>query len=141
MSLNHKVLTLGYCGLIPFVGLALLIWVAPPEYQPFIALGLTGYAAAIISFLGGIHWGIGLKEEAEYKNFHFIWGVIPSLVAWIGVIMPAYAALPMLALMLLIGYWVDRKTWPLVGLEQWLKMRLTLTLVAFLSCLVALGAT
>lgn len=140
MNIKNRVLTLGYAGLVPFVTFAVLIWIVSPELQPFVALALTGYASSIIAFLGGIHWGIGFKQDVEHRAFHFVWGVIPALAGWICVIMPAYAALPLLAMMLIICYLVDRKTWPLVGLEEWLKLRLVLTVVATLSCLFAAGA-
>jgi hypothetical protein len=138
--LKNKVLVLGYCGLIPFVVFTVCIWIVTPELQPFVALALTGYAASIVSFLGGIHWGIGFKQDVKHKDFHFIWGVIPSLAAWICVIMPAYAALPLLAVILVVCYLVDLKTWPLVDLQEWLRLRLVLTVVAALSCLIAAGA-
>ena len=140
ISINKKVLTLGFAGLIPFVSFAVLIWVVSPELQPFVALALTGYASCIIAFLGGVHWGIGFKQDVEHRTFHFVWGVVPALAGWICVIMPAYAALPLLAVILIICYLVDRKTWPLVGLQEWLKLRLTLTIVSTLSCLLAAGA-
>ena len=133
-------MVLGYCGLIPFVVFTVCIWIVTPELQPFVALALTGYAASIVSFLGGIHWGIGFKQDVKHKDFHFIWGVIPSLAAWICVIMPAYAALPFLAVILVVCYLVDLKTWPLVDLQEWLRLRLVLTVVAALSCLISAGA-
>ena len=51
--------TLGYGGLIPFVGLAALLWLVDRPLQPWVGAGLAAYAALIVSFLGGVHWGIG----------------------------------------------------------------------------------
>ncbi len=138
--MKNKVLTLGYAGLIPFVVFAALIWMVSPDLQPFVALALTGYASSILAFLGGIHWGIGFKTDVEHRAFHFVWGVVPALSGWVCVIMPAYAALILLAVMLTVCYLVDRKTWHLVGLEEWLSLRLILTIVSVLSCLFATGA-
>ena len=132
---------LGHAGLIPFVVLALLLWIVTPEAHPFVAIALTAYAATITSFLGGIHWGIGLRHNAPQRQLHMVWGVIPSLVAWVAVIMPAYAGLPLLALLLVACYLVDRKTWPEAGLRDWMTMRFRLTAVATLSCVIAAGAT
>ena len=91
---------LGYAGLIPFASLALLMWIVTPEAHPLVAIALTSYAATICAFLGGIHWGIGLRHNAPSRKLHMVWGVVPSLVAWIGVMMPAYAGLPVLAVLL-----------------------------------------
>mgnify|MGYP006186552421 FL=1 len=102
---------------------------------------MTGYGAAIVSFLGGIHWGIGLRHNAPQRKLHMVWGVIPSLVAWIAVIMPAYAGLPLLGFLLMACYLVDHKTWPEAGLRDWMTMRFRLTVVSTLSCLLGAAAT
>ena len=132
---------MGYGGLIPFVVLALLLWIVTPEAHPYVALALSGYAATITSFLGGIHWGIGLRHNAPQRTFHMVWGVVPSLVSWVAVIMPAYAGLPVFGLILIACYLVDRKTWPEAGLREWMTMRFRLTLVSTLACLLGAGAT
>jgi hypothetical protein len=134
---------LGYAGLIPFVTLSALMWLVAPEFQPFVAIGLSGYAAVICSFLGGIHWGIAFLEDdpghlVRGTGFHFVWGVVPALVAWIAVVMPAFAGLPVLALLLAVCYAVDRRTWNSPALRPWLTLRFRATVVAVLSCL--LGA-
>ena len=138
MPAHQTITRLGYAGLVPFVLLAALMWLIDRELLPFVAIALGGYAAAIASFLGGVHWGIGFMKGGTAPRFHFIWGVVPSLIAWLALMMPAYAALPLLGLVLVACYGVDRHTYPAVGLASWLPMRLRLTLVATLSCL--LGA-
>jgi len=56
-----------YAGLIPFVGLALLMWIVTPEAHPFVSIALSAYGATIAAFLGGIHWGIGLRHNAPQR--------------------------------------------------------------------------
>jgi ABC-type amino acid transport system permease subunit len=141
---RKQVKLLAYAGLTPFVGLAVLLWLVDPDLHPFVALAMTGYGASIVSFLGGIHWGIGFRNVSRMHNaplFNFGWGVVPSLLAWIAITMPAYAGLPLLAAILFLCYAVDRKTYPEVGLEEWLPMRWHLTWVAALSCLMGAAAT
>ena len=68
---------LAYAGLIPFVVMAILLWLIDADLHPFVALALAGYGAAIVSFLGGIHWGIGFRNVARMHNaplFNFGWG-------------------------------------------------------------------
>ena len=135
---------MAYAGLLPFMGLSVLLWLVDPDLHPFVALALAGYGASIVSFLGGIHWGIGFRNASRMHNapmFNFGWGVVPSLLAWIAITMPAYAGLPLLALILGLCYAVDRKTYPEAGLEEWLPMRLHLTVVAAISCLMGAAAT
>ncbi|PIT79910.1 DUF3429 domain-containing protein [Limnohabitans sp. JirII-31] len=132
---------LGYAGLIPFATLALLMWIVTPEAHPLVAMALTSYAAVICAFLGGIHWGIGLRHNAPSRKLHMVWGVVPSLVAWVGVMMPAYAGLPLLAVLLIACYLVDRKTWAEAGLRDWMTLRFRLTVVSTLACLLGAAAT
>jgi Protein of unknown function (DUF3429) len=133
---------LGHAGLIPLVGLALLVWLVTPDLQSWVALALAAYAALIASFLGGIHWGIGWSQMARVPDgkAHFVWGVVPSLLAWPGLVMPPYAGLAWLGLVLIICYLVDRKLYPQAGLAAWLKLRFRLSAIAALSCFIGAGA-
>jgi hypothetical protein len=140
MSTPQVISRLGYAGLIPFVLLAALMWLVDAELLPFVAIALGGYAAAIVSFLGGVHWGIGFMKGEAAPRFHFVWGVVPSLMAWLALMMPAYAALPLLGLVVVACYAVDSKTYPAAGLASWLPMRLRLTTVATLSCVLGAAA-
>lgn len=140
MSAEQTLTRLGYAGLIPFVVLTALLWLVDAELLAFVSLALGGYAAAIASFLGGVHWGIGFMQGSAAPRRHFIWGVLPSLVAWLALMMPVHAALPLLALVLAACYAVDRQSYPTVGLAGHLPMRLRLTVVATLSCLLGAAA-
>ena len=140
MSTEQTINRLGYAGLIPFVLLAALLWLVDADLIPFVAIALGGYAAAIVSFLGGVHWGIGFMKGNAAPRFHFIWGVVPSLMAWVAMMMPAYAALPLLGLVVVACYAVDSKTYPAAGLASWLAMRLRLTVVATASCVLGAAA-
>lgn len=126
------------------------MWLVHSALLPFVSIALAAYATTVVSFLGGIHWGMGFIQGTQAEKpvtasgieprFHFIWGVVPSLVAWLALMMPAYAALPLLGLVLVACYVVDRKTYPPAGLAHWLPMRLQLTSVATLSCVLGAAA-
>lgn len=131
---------LGFAGLIPFAALALLMWRVDAGQQAVVARALAAYAATIVSFLGGVHWGIGFLQGDAAPDFHFAWGVVPALVAWLALMLPDLMALPLLAVVLMACYAVDRKSYPAAGLSRWLPMRLQLTGVASLSCLLGAAA-
>jgi Protein of unknown function (DUF3429) len=131
---------LGYAGLIPFVLLAALLWIVHVDLRPLLTIALTSYAGLIASFLGGIHWGIAAQRPQHEQRFHYIWGITPSLIAWLALIMPAYAGLPLLALLISICYLVDLKSYAAAGWSAWLPMRLKLTAVSAGSCLIGAGA-
>lgn len=135
---------LGYGGLIPFGLLALLLWLVKADLHPFVATALLCYGAVIASFLGGIHWGIAFNlppAKAEQAKHHVLWGVIVSLLAWIAAMMPAFAGLPLLGLLFVASYAVDRKLWPAAGLGAWLTLRFRLSVLAALCCVVGASAT
>ena len=81
---------LGYGGLIPFVGLALVVW---------------------------------------------LWGVVPSLLAWLGLQLPVASGLILIAVLLWVCFAVDRVVYTRFSLRAWLPMRLLLTAVASVSCI------
>lgn len=129
-------LRLGYAGLIPFVAGAALTWLVRPDAHPYVVDALAKYASLIVSFLGGIHWGLGMRQ-AEGSGARYAWGVLPSLLAWIAVVMPAYAGLAALGAVLVVCYLVDRRVYPALGLKGWMTLRFRLTVVASLSCFIA----
>lgn len=142
--------TLGHAGLIPFVLLAALLWLVNTELRAWVAIALAGYAALIASFMGGVHWGIAwlaARHAAAHgepphhaQRKHLLWGVVPSLLAWPGLLMPPFAGLAWLGFVLVLCYLVDRTLYAQAGLQQWLTLRFRLSGVAALSCFVGAGA-
>ena len=136
---------LGHLGLAPFLLGALLIWVSvwaglAPDLHEFVTKSLSAYSGLIVSFLGGIHWGLALRMTAPPPTL-FIWGVVPSLVAWLAVMMPPYAGLVVHGVMLLVCYAVDRRIYPVQGAAQWLTLRFRLSTVASFCCFLGAAGT
>jgi amino acid transporter len=134
-ALDPRALRLGYAGLVPFVVGAALMWLVLPDARLHVSKGLTAYAAVIVSFLGGIHWGLGFRQQGS-QPASFAWGVAPSLVSWIALMMSPDAALIVLGVMLVVSYLVDRKVYPLQGARGWLTLRFRLSVVASLCCFI-----
>ncbi len=128
---------LGVGGLIPFVGLALASWLAPPVYQPEVVRALAAYAATIASFVGALHWGAAMHRSDLNTAAALTWGVVPSLVAWLALLMNPSTALLLLSALLVTCFAVDRLVYPRMGLSGWVPMRLQLTAVATASCMAA----
>jgi hypothetical protein len=126
-------LRLAYAGLLPFVVLAALVWIVRPDAHAYVTLALSGYAAVIVSFLGGVHWGFAFRQ-VQPDPMLFVWGILPSLVAWVAVVMPPYAGLVVHGVMLVACYLRDRTVYPREGAAGWLTLRFRLTAVASLAC-------
>jgi hypothetical protein len=126
--------TLGYGGLIPFVGLAVALWLWP-AHRPMAGLALLGYSATIASFLGAIHWGLTMRDAQGQSRSLLAWGVVPSLLAWVALMLPVASGLLLITALLWACFAVDSRVYPRLGLRAWLPMRLLLTAVASLSCI------
>ncbi|EFN57231.1 hypothetical protein CHLNCDRAFT_143716 [Chlorella variabilis] len=126
---------LGFSGALPF-------WVFSPSVAPLLPLDLllepsmlastgllqVGYGATILSFLGGVHWGLAMTNVGGDVAFRmadqrYLWSVLPCLMAWPTVAMPA--------MLLGVVYAVDR-AWAKKGLlpPWYIRMRLPLTCMA-----------
>ncbi|MFZ4061805.1 MAG: DUF3429 domain-containing protein [Polynucleobacter sp.] len=109
---------LAYAGLIPFVGLALMVQLAPTPLNYLSAESLAAYGAIVTSFMGALHWGANLHtlgklppgDKWEDRNA-WIWGVIPALVAWVALHIYIPVGLVILASTLLIQRNIDQNTY------------------------------
>jgi hypothetical protein len=133
MPLPSWALRLGYAGLLPFGLGAALVWLVRADAHPYVVAGLSAYAAVIVSFLGGIHWGLAFRLP-EPPRLLLVWGVVPSLAAWMAVLMPPPAGLVVHGAMLAGCYAVDRRIYPAQGVGRWLTLRFRLSAVAALCC-------
>lgn len=96
-------LLLGLAGLLPFWGLALGLAVTPVAGWTAgqLAAALAAYGAIIVSFLGGIRWGLATARQGAASQYGL--AVLPSLVAWAALalpIVPRLASLGIVALAL-----------------------------------------
>jgi len=73
---------LGYAGLLPFMILAMSLWIFPDIYFERITQALLSYAAIILSFMGAVHWGLAMVMEDAHRRLQFVISVVPALVAW-----------------------------------------------------------
>ena len=133
---------LGYAGLLPFALGALGALLLPTGAAAFCTRALLAYGAAILSFLGGITWGLCVAAAAlpiETARREFLYSVCPSLLAWASLLLPTHAALWMLAVGIALAFAHD--WWRAASLElpAWFRtLRMRLSLGAVVSLL--LGA-
>lgn len=127
---------LGLAGLIPFVGLACVQVFSPPGWRMLAASALLSYGVVIVSFLGGIHWGLALRQSRASAG-SWLWAITASLLGWFAALLEGLWGQALLALTLLLCLWVDHKVYRRLGLQAWLPLRRLLTVVATLSVLAA----
>lgn len=123
-------------SLVPFVLGAALVWFVRAELTPFVASAVAAYAAVVIAWLGGIHWGLAFRQKVPSPSL-YVSGVGLAAPAWLGVVMPPHAGLVVQGLVLAVSYLVDRRIYATQGVGSWLTLRFRLSVVGSLGCFLA----
>ena len=121
---------LGGLGLIPFAGLAAATVLLEGAPKLAAAHALSAYGAAILSFLGGVHWGLAIAGEAVRTNLapRLVLSVTPSLIAWSALLVPPAGGLLVLAASVAALLWIDLRMTRLAQAPAWYpKLRIPLT--------------
>lgn len=127
---------LGLAGLLPQFACVVVLYAGPAEWREAALAIAFAYAALILSFLGGMWWGIAAAAPAAQrrKALGWLWiaAVLPSLVAlacflpWaLGWAWPE-PSLVMLGGALLVSLGVDAKLGALAP-RWWLALRVPLS--------------
>jgi len=61
---------LGGLGASPFIGLAAASSLLAGAPRSLVAYALVGYGATILSFLGGVHWGLAISPQNRLDREH-----------------------------------------------------------------------
>jgi hypothetical protein len=138
-------LILGIAGLLPFVALSLALaaGLTLPLFtdEDSMRVALVGYGVVILSFLGGVRWGLALKEDESGEgkaSRDFIIAVIPALLGWFAWFQPSPADLWWLAVAHILLGLLDYGLACRVIVQEWFgRLRLGLSAVAALSLIVA----
>ena len=83
-------LLLGTAGLIPFVTPPLIMYAQEISCPELIDVQLY-YGAVILSFLGGVRWGMAATPGSPIPGTwgQYSWSVTPSLIEWAGLMKPS----------------------------------------------------
>ncbi|MGD0103005.1 MAG: DUF3429 domain-containing protein [Rhodopila sp.] len=98
------VLPLSLLGLVPLIVLACGAVGQIPETAERMLVGLIDYAALILAFAGGVHWGLALVPETIRPALRFGAGVLPMIVAWVALVLAQLVAPAVALAVLIIGY-------------------------------------
>ena len=72
-------------GAVPFVAAAAAAFLLPPVHHARLVYAASTYAAVILSFLGGIQWGLGVSLSATAPRSArtlFLVSITVSLAGW-----------------------------------------------------------
>jgi uncharacterized protein DUF3429 len=128
---------LGYGGLVPFAGTGVLAWISWPTEMAHTALqAQLVYAAIVLSFIGGIRWGIAMTKRGHFKRrapeglgTEFALAAMPAIIGWLVLFAPAEVALVVFALFFAAQALSDRRAVQAEDAPDWYgPMRLQLTI-------------
>ena len=136
------VILLSATGLLPFLAGAGLSWANHPSLAETAAFAVLTYGAVILSFLGGIVWGVAAASSHRLVKEHsvelFALSVIPPLVGWSALFLESPQGYSLLALAFLGQLALDKRMRDLRLVPWWwIGLRLALTSGVILSLLVA----
>ncbi|HFB2048299.1 MAG: DUF3429 domain-containing protein [Hyphomicrobiaceae bacterium] len=124
----------GWAGVIPFVVMTFVLVLADEIWKPKIELVLPLYSAVILTFMGGVHWGIAMVK-IHTSLWLYSTGIIPSIFAIISILLPSYYAVLVLISGFIILLATDIYLVSFEALPSWYgNLRIYLTL-AVLICL------
>ena len=137
---------LGLVGLAPFVGCGLAA-LGPHSggYDLWLA-ALIGYAAVVLGFFGGVHWGLVLRDPAPARpTMRISLAVVPLALSWAALVAEAIGVF-WVALLILIGGYILAIAAEHRGSQEvllpnhyvWLRWAFTIVAVAMLTTVVTL---
>ncbi|WVN41276.1 DUF3429 domain-containing protein [beta proteobacterium MWH-UniP1] len=131
---------LGYGGLIPFVGLAVLLLSGSRDIVSNPGAWLLAYGAVILSFVGALHWGFAMlapKIDRARRTQCYVWSVVPALIGFLALILNSTLSYSLLIVGFALAYWQDADLANKISLPGWYpRLRAQLSIVASLCLLV-----
>ena len=132
---------LGSLGLIPFIGLTcLMVFGLEPGVE--VSFLLRTYSAIILSFLGGIHWGIATQSSLSENqgsiklSLHLTLSVIPSLLGWVGLFVFELAGFCIIIFGFVLALAIDLRIAQMNFMPEWYPRLRTPLTVTVVGCLV-----
>lgn len=134
-------LWLGAFGAIPFLGLAGAPLFLSGPAKLLAAHAVVAYGAIILSFLGGVHWGLAVGSDHSSGggklSARLVVSVIPSLVGWAGLLIGEAMGLFILATAFAAMLLVDLRAARLGEAPPWYpRLRIPLSLIVMAALLV-----
>lgn len=130
---KHIARILGIAGILPFLLMTIATWIAPLANQAQIVRNQIGYGIAVLSFLGGIHWGgalAGSVLSVTQTKKALAWGVIPSFIAFTALPVDTGFAFAVLTIGFAASYQIDKHLYQWYKMPDWmLRLRFKLTCI------------
>jgi hypothetical protein len=98
------IIPLSVLGLIPLIVFACGAVGHIPGTAERMLVALIDYAALILAFAGGVHWGLAMVPMTARPTLRASAGVLPMVVGWVGLILAQLIAPSVALAVLIVGY-------------------------------------
>ena len=98
---------LSVLGLIPFIVCGLAALAPDPGTASRMLSALIAYAAVMLAFAGGVHWGFELQSRQQdpfVERMRLGFGILPPLVGWIALLLTLVVASWVALIVLIAAY-------------------------------------
>ncbi|MDD9910085.1 MAG: DUF3429 domain-containing protein [Ahrensia sp.] len=131
MSARQTAWALALAGFIPFGGLlAAALFLSDDGVRGQATFALAAYGAVVLSFLGGIRWGLGLSRDDETTAQQLALSVVPSLAGWCSLLLAQGVGFALLAVAFVAQGVRDNRSGMAGQFPAWfMPLRTTLTLM------------
>lgn len=140
-------LWLGFAALVPLIGAALGLMAYDPAFAHAALISFCIYAAAMLSFLGGVRWGLEIARAPSSPNAaRLAYATAPSLAGWVLALLVATDTRVAGAAMIFSGLFAVQYVWDRNSAQEqlapaWYPMlREVLTGGAMLACIIVMLA-
>lgn len=135
---------LAWLGTIPFIIAFVISLTAYRQHLwPFLVVIVSTYAAMIVTFIAGSHWGMSSRIPEKNAKKVMIYSNVITLFAWLGILFPSWIISWLIVLSCYwLAYLVDKSIQAHGGSNiAYLKMRFHVTsmVTAILFILIFLG--
>jgi hypothetical protein len=136
---------LSLLGLVPFIVFAGGAVGQNPQTAEHLLFALIDYAALVLAFAGGVHWGLALPPESVRPSLRLTAGVFPLIVAWVALVLAqlltAWVALAVLIASYLATVLTEHRAAPRLLVPPryvWLRWGFSLVAVAMMAMVLVL---
>lgn len=153
-TVEQTVTGLALLGFVPFAFLTSLMLVDPAliaddgASPDWLAMGVVAvlkvYSAIVLSFIGGIRWGIAIiqNEGGGVENETLYISAVPPVIGWFAVIMGEPWSFAVFAALFLATGWWDSRLAGNRGVPEWFgRLRLLLTALVMVTMVIAFVKT
>ena len=128
----------GYAGLVPLIAGAIAVWTSEAAEVRPVAEAMLFYSATVLSFLGGVRWGLAIDNPRSGRMFSSLTiGIFPPLIAWVMMLIDLHWGLLGTAVAYALMYASDLMATKEGTAPAWYpQLRLPLTIVADIAVLI-----